>query len=87
MVKYCKAYQVKGLRAFAGWSAGEVEGLSDDDICYVWDDYSLRTSCFDESQKIFDEVTAEWKEFCTNTLHFKIPDDLQEADQESQSQE
>jgi len=75
-VIYCKAYQVESLKGFSGWSGAEVEGLADDDVCYVWEDFVLTRSCLDEERKPLIEVTDAWKEFCTDTLNFAVPDDV-----------
>jgi hypothetical protein len=78
MPQYCKAYRVEDLRKFAHWSRGDVHDLTDDDVCFVWDDFTVAKGCFEDSQPIFPEVTEEWKRFCTETLAFQIPDDLKD---------
>lgn len=77
---YCKAYQVRDLRGFPGWSGPDVEGLSDNDICYIWEDFVITKSCLDEERKPLFEVTPEWREFCTGTLRFEIPEDLRKKE-------
>ena len=84
MPQYCKAYKVEDLRRFVDWEKGDIDGLSDEDICFVWEDFTVAKSCFDESKRIFPEVTEQWKEFCTETLKFEIPDDLKESPADSQ---
>ena len=75
MPRYCKAYKVKELRAFDGWDGAVTGGLSDDDVCYVWDDLRLTRGCFGDSDPIFDEPTDRWKTFCAETLKFEVPAD------------
>lgn len=83
MRKYCKAYQLRELRQFAGWTEKpQADGavLNDDDICFIWDDFTVQAkSPFPEQGTLFDDVTPEWRAFCTEQLHFAIPDDLQYA--------
>ena len=87
MHKYCKAYRLQDLREFSGWTEAnedQAEPLTDDTICYVWDDFTVVRSPVQEQGVIFDAVTPEWKEFCTSTLHFEIPEDLRYAYQQPQ---
>lgn len=82
MRKYCKAYHLKNLRQFSGWTEQSTEQepeLTDDDICYLWDDFIVVRSPVQEQGVIFDRVTPEWQEFCKTTLHFEIPEDLRYA--------
>ncbi|NOK63902.1 MAG: hypothetical protein GFH27_549391n13 [Chloroflexi bacterium AL-W] len=83
MRKYCKAYKLSELRQFAGWTENPQEDgsvLNDDDICFIWDDFTVQAkSPFPEQGTLFNNVTPEWRAFCTDQLHFAIPDDLQYA--------
>lgn len=82
MRKYCKAYHLKDVRQFQGWTEKRAEtetALTDETICYVWDDFTVVTSPVQEKSLLFDEVTSAWKDFCVNTLHFEIPEDLRYA--------
>lgn len=86
MRKYCKAYYLKNLRQFNGWTEKNEEGeseLTDDTVCYLWDDFVVVKSPVQEKGVIFDEVTAEWQAFCTTTLGFEIPEDLRYAYEQS----
>lgn len=86
MRHYCKAYKLEDLRQFSGWSEKREENeeeLSDDSICYLWDDFIVVRSPVQDKGVIFDAVTPEWKEFCTTTLRFEIPEDLRYAYQQS----
>lgn len=79
MRRYCKAYQLRDLRSFKGWNEkddGQGQVLSDEDVCYIWDDFTVVRSPIENDQPIFDHVTAEWREFCENTLQFALPADL-----------
>jgi hypothetical protein len=82
MRKYCKAYQLKDLRGFSGWTErleGEDQALSNEDIVYLWDDFTVVKSPVQDKGVVFDAVTPEWQDFCKTTLNFEIPEDLRYA--------
>lgn len=82
MRKYCKAYKLSDLRQFSGWVEKRVEDgqeLSDDDICYLWDDFTVVQSPLQEKDILFNMVTSEWQDFCKTILKFEIPEDLRYA--------
>jgi hypothetical protein len=89
MRKYCKAYKLEALRQFSGWTEKTPEDgstLTDEDICFVWDDFTVQAkSPFSEQGIIFDNVTPEWKAFCKDTLNFEIPEDLRYAYEEEEA--
>nr|BBH88082.1 hypothetical protein KTC_28330 [Thermosporothrix sp. COM3] len=87
MRKYCKAYHLRDLRLFSGWTEKRSEGepeLTDDTICYLWDDLTVVRSPVQEQEPLFAEVTPEWEAFCRNTLNFAIPEDLRYAYQQAE---
>jgi hypothetical protein len=51
--------------------------LADDAIAYLHHDYSVTKSVWRNENVLFNEVTPEWKEFCSTMLRFSIPDDLE----------
>lgn len=85
---YCKAYQLKNLRRFSGWSEGKTnwkesddaanggESFSDEDIVFVHQDLTVTQSMFHNENVIMGNVTPEWTAFCTDDLGFKVPDDF-----------
>lgn len=86
MHNYCKAYKLKDVRQFSGWTEKVPDGgepLGDDDLCFVWDDYTVTKGALsgDQHGYIYDDVTPEWKDFCHNTLHFEVPEDLRETEE------
>jgi hypothetical protein len=90
MRKYCKAYKLGDFRQFGGWSEKSEENepeLSDETICYLWDDFVVVRSPVQEKGVLFDTVTPEWREFCVTTLHFEIPEDLRYAYEQDEQQE
>lgn len=87
MRTYCKAYPLADLRRYDGWTAGAqpAEGASaDDDFAYLCDDFTVLTDPIREEGVLFADVTPEWREFCTETLGFRIPDDLAFAQAEAE---
>ena len=46
--------------------------LTDDDFLYLQENYVVTDSIFKDEHIIFDIVTPEWKDFCTDTLSFEI---------------
>ena len=82
MQKYCKAYKLGDLRQFGGWAEHAQQNgqdLSDDTICYLWDDFTVVQSPFQKENPLFDAVTPEWQDFCKSSLKFEIPEDLRYA--------
>lgn len=47
--------------------------LTDDDFLYLQDNYVVTDGIFKDENIIFDNVTPEWKDFCTTKLLFEIP--------------
>ncbi len=90
MQKYCKAYHLKDLRQFSGWAEKSDEGepeLSEDNVVYLWDDFTVvRSPVLPDKGLLFDETTPEWQTFCQETLHFEIPEDLRYAYDHDQKQ-
>jgi len=87
MRKYCNAYKLGDLRQFSGWTEKREENepeLTDDSICYLWDDFTVVKSPVQDKGVLFDAVTPEWREFCDTTLKFEIPEDLRYAYQQAE---
>lgn len=90
--KYCKAYHLGDLRQFPAWSESKInwkedngdagekksenQAFSDDDIVFLHQDNTVTRSMWHNENVIFNQVTLEWKQFCADTLNFKVPDDL-----------
>jgi hypothetical protein len=88
--KYCKAYYLRDLRQFSAWtekSEANEPDLTDDDVVYLWDDFTVvKSPVIPDKGLVFDTVTPAWQAFCTTTLQFEIPEDLRYA-YEQQEQE
>jgi ankyrin repeat protein len=79
---YCKAYEVGDLRRYSHWSEnpGEKEAqaapLSDHDIVYLHQNFTVTRSMWPDQEVVFTKVTSEWKGFCETNLQFSIPEGL-----------
>lgn len=47
--------------------------LTDDDFLYLQENLVVTDGIFMDENIIFEDVTDEWQEFCTNTLKFEVP--------------
>jgi uncharacterized protein len=56
--------------------AVENETLTDEDVVFVHQDYTVTRSMWAGEDVIFDNVTEQWKEFCDKELKFAVPDSL-----------
>lgn len=87
---YAKAYLLEELRKFSGWREekinwkettsadenGASHELSDSDVVFLHQDFTVTQLIWPGENVIFDQVTPEWLEFCERELQFKVPDDL-----------
>lgn len=89
--RYCSAYEVGRLREFPGWPKEDARRLAannghangdsaaeaaENEVVYLHQDFTVTRLIWHNEDVIFDQVTPEWKEFCVNSLKFKVPDDL-----------
>jgi hypothetical protein len=54
----------------------KAQSPSDEEVAFLHQDYTVTQSMWHGENVIFDQVTAEWKDFCAGALKFKAPDDL-----------
>jgi hypothetical protein len=87
---YCRAYYLGELRRFREWSESRLnwrepsapEGgagdaaLTDDDIAYLHQDFTVTKSMWHEESVIFNRVTPEWRAFCEAELGFAVSEEL-----------
>ena len=73
--KYCTAYHLGDLRRYPSWSS-EAQDLSDDDVVFLHQDYTVTKSIWAGEDVVFNNVTDQWKEFCNTQLQFAVPDAL-----------
>ncbi|HKP10955.1 MAG TPA: ankyrin repeat domain-containing protein [Blastocatellia bacterium] len=89
---YCKAYHLRDLRQFPTWAevranwkaqpaaddgaGGQDAALTDDDVVFIHQDFTVTQSMWHAENVIFDQVSREWEAYCTDVLNFKVPDDL-----------
>ncbi len=84
---YCKTYLLKDLRQFPGWhehtntwkeqpSTLGHPTLTDESVVFLHENLCVTLSMWSDEYIIFDQVTPEWKVFCTEVLGFTVPDDF-----------
>lgn len=79
---YCRAYHLRDLRRYPAWAepaasnGGEAEGLGDDSIVYVHQDFTVTRSMWYGEDVVRGEVDEAWRRFCVEDLSFAVPDDL-----------
>jgi hypothetical protein len=83
---YAKGYLLGELRKFSGWReekimvASEENGnsreLSDRDVVFLHQDFTVTQLMWPGENLIFNQNTPEWREFCSQQLQFKVPDDF-----------
>lgn len=73
--KYCTAYHLGDLRRYSSWSS-EVADLSDEDVVFLHQDYTVTKSIWAGEDVVFNNVNDQWKEFCASELKFAVPDAL-----------
>lgn len=89
MSTYCKAYTLKRLREFRGWTENldnasgttknERRMLGDLDIVYVQEDFTVTAGIYPGEHVIFSNIRPDWIEFCSTVLNFKIPSYTRES--------
>jgi len=55
---------------------GESERLGDDEVVFLHQDYKVTKSIWADADVIFDNITEQWKDFCSSELKFAVPDSL-----------
>ncbi|MGH8612920.1 MAG: hypothetical protein ACREYF_13085 [Gammaproteobacteria bacterium] len=63
----------KEKRAADGKEVEIERQLTDKDHLYLQENYVVTDGVFLDENIIFDDVTSEWKGFCTRTLKFEVP--------------
>jgi hypothetical protein len=48
----------------------------EEEIVFIHQDLTVTESMWHNEKVIFSDITPNWQAFCTNTLNFKVPDDL-----------
>lgn len=87
---YARAYLLRDLRRFSDWREekinwketgpasenGNSPELSDDDVVFLHQDFTVTHLIWPGENVIFNQVTPEWLGFCAQELEFKVPDAL-----------
>ena len=99
---YARAYLLRDLRKFSDWREekinwketvpasenGNSPELSDDDIVFLHQDFTVTHLIWPGENVIFNQVTPEWSSFCAQELQFRVPDalDLIASDQAAKAE-
>ena len=83
---YVKGYLLCDLRKFSGWREekilipseenGNSRELSDRDVVFLHQDFTVTQLIWPGENVIFNQDTPEWRDFCSQQLQFKVPDDF-----------
>lgn len=78
MGSYCKAYPVSAFAQYTGWSEKPATvqqpaveaGEGEERYLFLQENFVVTAGVFLDEDVVFDQVTPEWKAFCTETLEF-----------------
>lgn len=88
LTNYARAYLLGDLRKFSGWREekikkaapadenGSSSELSDSDVVFLHQDFTVTELIWPGENVIFNQTTPEWQQFCEQELKFKVPDDF-----------
>jgi hypothetical protein len=71
-----KLEAASGGKEAAGDQTDEPQGLADDEVVFLHQDYTVTKSIWSGEGVIFDNVTEQWKDFCNTELRLAVPDSL-----------
>jgi hypothetical protein len=80
--RYCKAYPLHEVAEWKEWQnklksridSQPVSGeMLSADYIFIQENYTVTAGIFLDENILLDDVTEEWKEFCTHTLGFNPP--------------
>lgn len=74
MSRYCKAYLADAFVAFNGWPADRE--IPDSGILYLHETFCVTKSIYPDEGVLFDRITPEWVQFCTERLEFRVPEHI-----------
>jgi hypothetical protein len=63
----------KEKQEVAGREVDEPRPLTDDSFLYLQENYVVTDGIAKDENIIYDDITPEWKEFCTEQLKFAVP--------------
>jgi hypothetical protein len=75
---YSKVYPLSRFREFSAWrektALKHTEGP--ESYAFLHENFVVTADIFVDEQIVFDEITPEWIDFCTNFLGFSVPVDI-----------
>jgi microcystin synthetase protein McyA len=86
---YCKTYRIEDIQCFPGWNGENDAGerVEKGTICYVWDDFVVRSSPIRREKTLFTAITPEWLAFCKDYLQFEVPEEILRSLQSSKQRD
>lgn len=72
-LKYCKAYPVEHLAQYPGWNPQNLEHALVPDVVFLHENLVVTTGIYPEENIVFSTSEASWRDFCEQTLDFKVP--------------
>ncbi len=72
MLKYCKAYAAEQFRLFQDWP--DMTGESGSDYLFLHANLVVTRGIFADEDVVYSGTSQEWREFCENTLNFRVPE-------------
>lgn len=80
MPRYQRAYVLGELRLFEGWPPSAGAELTAEALVFLDEDLRVHTSAVnDAASLLFSSDAPSWRKFCTEVLHFEVPDWEKEA--------
>jgi len=64
---------VKRQKIVNGEVIEEEHILTDNDVVYLQENYTVTDGIFLNENIIFDRINEEWQEYCKSVLNFKVP--------------
>ncbi|HEY6333213.1 MAG TPA: ankyrin repeat domain-containing protein [Blastocatellia bacterium] len=59
-----------------GQNGGAEGPFLDDKVVFIHQDFTVTESMWHNENVLFNEIDSGWKDFCADSLKFKVPDDL-----------
>jgi len=59
--------------------------LTEDSVIYLQENYIVTDGIYLDENVLFDDVTEDWKQFCSDTLGFEIPDYIAEIEKAAET--
>lgn len=72
--RYCRAYKLADLRRFPGWRQAIEPAAGDGSFVFLHVDLRVTQTISPDEGVLYNDQSVEWRTFCTEQLHFQIPE-------------